>query len=150
MKHYLLIFSLLFLFVSCKKDKESQASKDEKKIKEYIANKSLNAIATGSGLYYVIRTEGTGPKPTSSSKVKIEYIGSLIDGTVFDASPAGGIQSNLAETIEGWKEGIPYLKKGAKATLLIPSALGYGAQSKGTIPANSVLIFDVILHDIIN
>lgn len=150
MKYCLLVFSILFCLVACKKNKESQTSKDEKKIQEYIANNGLNAIATGSGLYYVIKTEGTGPKPTSSSKVKIDYIGYLTDGTVFDASPAGGIVSNLSETIEGWKEGFPYFKKGTKGMILVPSALGYGGQSKGSIPANSVLVFDIVLQDILN
>ncbi|PBQ32408.1 peptidylprolyl isomerase [Sphingobacteriaceae bacterium] len=150
MIRYLQLFCLLIFAVACKKDKVSQATKDEKIITEYIANKGLSAVATGSGLYYVIIKEGTGPQPTSSSKVKIDYIGYLTDGTVFDLSPSGGITSDLTKVIEGWREGIPYFKKGTKGMLLIPSALGYGKQSQGSIPANSVLVFDIVLTDIIN
>ncbi|MEI6409778.1 MAG: FKBP-type peptidyl-prolyl cis-trans isomerase [Bacteroidota bacterium] len=53
----------------------------------------------------------------------------------------------LSSLIKGWQEGIPLLKKGGKGTFFIPSALGYGSQDQGAIPANSVLIFEITLVD---
>jgi FKBP-type peptidyl-prolyl cis-trans isomerase FkpA len=141
------VLAVLVVF-SCKKKKiSSQAKEDEKIITDYIAANNLNANATGSGLYYVITTQGTGAQPNSASTVTVKYKGYLKDGTVFDQS-VNGATFSLGSVIKGWQEGIPYFKKGGKGMLLIPSALGYGAQATGNIPANSVLIFDIDLVDV--
>jgi FKBP-type peptidyl-prolyl cis-trans isomerase FkpA len=146
-----LVFCLLVLSsgVSCKKKNViDQATADENIITKYIADHGLNATATGSGLYYVISSQGTGVNPTASSVVTVNYKGYLTDGTVFDRSAAGGFITTLNKVIQGWQEGIPLFKKGGKGILLIPSALGYGSQATGSIPANSVLIFDIELVDV--
>lgn len=144
----LLIASAFFL--SCKKkDVISQETADDNIIKKYIADNNLNATAAGSGLYYVISIPGTGAQPNSKSDVVVVYKGFLTDGTVFDQSKATGFVTNLSQVIKGWQEGIPYFKKGGKGKLLIPSALGYGASATGSIPANSVLIFDIELLDVL-
>lgn len=150
MKAAIAILTSLFLLsaVSCKKHKIStQAKEDEKIITDYIAANNLNATATGSGLYYVINSQGTGAQPNSASTVTVKYKGTLKDGTVFDQS-VNGFTFSLNSVIKGWQEGIPYFKKGGKGMLLIPSALGYGSQATGSIPANSVLIFDIELIDV--
>jgi FKBP-type peptidyl-prolyl cis-trans isomerase FkpA len=146
-----LVLCLLVLSsgVSCKKKNViDQATADENIITKYIAEHGLNATATGSGLYYVISSQGTGANPTASSVVTVNYKGYLTDGTVFDRSPTGGYVTALNKVIQGWQEGIPLFKKGGKGMLLIPSALGYGSQATGSIPANSVLIFDIELVDV--
>lgn len=144
---FFLLFSLLAS--SCKKNKKvSQAEVDEDIITKYIATNNLDAKATGSGLYYVISVVGTGSQPNSSSNVTVKYKGTLTDGTVFDQSASAGATFNLSGVIKGWQEGIPLFKKGGKGILLIPSALGYGDQATGKIPAASVLIFDVELLDV--
>ena len=148
-------YSFFFLFVfglltsSCKKNKKvSQTEVDEDIITKYIANNNLDAKATGSGLYYVISVAGSGAQPNASSNVTVKYKGTLTDGTVFDQSTSAGATFNLSGVIKGWQEGIPLFKKGGKGILLIPSALGYGDQATGKIPAASVLIFDVELLDV--
>jgi len=149
MKTYILLFIVLFSFTTCKKKKlEKQTKADEEAIVKYISDNKLDAIATGSGLYYVITTQGTGPSPTISSMVTVAYTGFLLNGASFDQSTAAGATFNLSGVIKGWQEGIPYFKKGGKGKLLIPSALGYGSQETGTIPANSVLIFDINLLNV--
>jgi FKBP-type peptidyl-prolyl cis-trans isomerase FkpA len=150
MKINLLLIVLLLSLSACKKKKntESQATIDDNLIKKYIADNNLNATATGSGLYYVITTQGTGVNPTINSKVTVVYDGLLTNGTVFDQSPLSGATFNLSGVIKGWQEGIPFFKKGGKGTLLIPSALGYGSQATGKIPPNSVLIFNIQLIDV--
>jgi FKBP-type peptidyl-prolyl cis-trans isomerase FkpA len=144
---FVLSLIVLFLFVSCKK-KMTQAEMDEKIISKYISDHGLNATATGSGLYYLISTEGNGANPGLSSTVVVKYKGTLTDGTVFDQSTGTGATLLLSNTIQGWQEGMPYFKKGGKGTLLIPSALGYGNSAVGKIPAASVLIFDIELVDV--
>jgi len=141
---------IVLSFLSCKKKKNAtQVELDEKIITNYIFDNKLNAIATGSGLYYVVLNAGTGAQPNSNSNVTVNYKGSLKDGKVFDQSAAVGVTFNLNSVIKGWQEGIPLFKKGGKGVLLIPSALGYGDKSTGSIPANSVLIFDIELLNVL-
>ena len=148
MKKYFVLFLIILSFLSCKKkSKATQAELDEKIITNYISDNNLTATPTGSGLYYVMSTVGNGIQPNANSNVTVNYKGSLKDGKVFDQSAATGLTFSLNSVIKGWQEGIPLFKKGGKGMLLIPSALGYGSQANGSIPANSVLIFDI---DLIN
>lgn len=150
MKYVLMLLLLLFTVSSCSKQKaEKQAKEDDEIIQNYIEVHNLNAIATGSGLYYVILEPGTGAPCNSNSEVKVSYKGYFTSGTVFDGSPAAGIEFGLQNVISGWTEGIPYFKEGGNGILLIPSALGYGKKASGSIPKNSVLIFDVALLEVL-
>jgi FKBP-type peptidyl-prolyl cis-trans isomerase FkpA len=144
----LLLLCVLAL-VGCKKfDPEEQAELDEQIITDYIAAHGLDAIATGSGLYYVIDSIGGGVFPNSSSVVTVAYRGYFTDGETFDESTAAGATFPLSNVIAGWQEGIPLYREGGSGILLIPSALGYGNQEVGSIPKNSVLLFDVELLDV--
>lgn len=144
------LFSLTLLFSSCAKKKaEEQAAEDKTIIKNYIAANSLFANESESGLHYVIDLPGAGASCNSLSSVRVAYKGYLTDGTVFDESDADGISFSLQSVIRGWTEGIPFYKEGGEGILLIPSALGYGTSKVGSIPANSVLIFDIKLIEVL-
>lgn len=141
-----IIFALVLILGACKKfDPEVQAEKDEAIITQYIADQNLVATPTGTGLYYVIDSLGSTVYPTLASTVTVAYKGYFTDGQVFDESTAAGTSFPLSNVIKGWQEGIQLYKVGGGGKLLIPSALGYGNTDKGSIPANSVLIFDVHL-----
>jgi FKBP-type peptidyl-prolyl cis-trans isomerase FkpA len=149
MKKIVLVLLTLLAFVSCKKkDVISQATADDNTIKKYLSDNNLTATRTGSGLYYIVSTQGTGNNPVSTSNVTVVYKGYLVSGSVFDQSKSTGFNTALNQVIDGWQEGLQYFKKGGKGKLFIPSALGYGAKATGNIPANSVLIFDVELLDV--
>jgi FKBP-type peptidyl-prolyl cis-trans isomerase FkpA len=150
MKYLLSSLLVVFLFASCAKKKaEKQAKEDDQIIQEYIAAHNLTATKTASGLYVVIENPGTGAACNSFSTVKASYKGYLTNGEVFDSSSAAGIDFNLQSVIAGWTEGIPYFKEGGYGKLLIPSALGYGTNGSGPIPANAVIIFDVKLIQVL-
>lgn len=105
-------------------------------------------VTTESGLQYKVLTKGSGDShPSASDKVKVHYHGTLIDGTVFDSSIVRGkpIEFGLNQVIKGWTEGLQLMVEGEKTRLFIPSELGYGNRSAGSIPAGSTLIFDVEL-----
>ncbi len=143
MRNVILILCLGLLFASCTKRKT-----DREKIDAYVAAQNLHGQYSSSGLYYVITTPGTGGNPTLSNTVKVEYTGYLLDGTKFDGTAAGApIEFGLSQVILGWQEGIPLFQKGGKGKLVIPSALAYGSRAIGSIPANSVLEFEVNLVD---
>jgi FKBP-type peptidyl-prolyl cis-trans isomerase FkpA len=130
-----------------KNNVSNQAAEDEKIINDIVAGHGMNGQFTGSGLYYYVKTQGTGVHPSAGSSVKVKYTGRLADGTVFDQS--NGATFSLSSVIKGWQEGIPYFKEGGHGYLLIPSALGYGTQATGKIPANSVLVFEIDLIDVL-
>jgi FKBP-type peptidyl-prolyl cis-trans isomerase FkpA len=95
---------------------------------------------------------GTGATVTASDTITADYTGALAStGVIFDASADhGGAQTfPLKEVIAGWTQGIPGMKVGGTRELLIPAALGYGAQGSGsTIPPNSDLVFTVTITKI--
>ena len=96
-------------------------------------------------------TIGTGDAAAAGDTVTVNYVGSLTDGTVFDASAnhgTTGFTFNLGagQVIKGWDEGIVGMKKGGKRKLIIPASLAYGSQAVGdVIPANATLVFEVEL-----
>ncbi len=145
MKYLTFLTVLIVIFSACKKE-ESQADKDDTIIQQYLSDNNIQATKDASGLYYVITEEGTGDHPDINSEVTVRYKGYLTNGTVFDQTSGNSTATfPLSGLIKGWQIGIPKLKQGGKGTFFVPSALGYGSQSVGSIPANSVLIFDIEL-----
>ncbi|CAI8280576.1 MAG: putative FKBP-type peptidyl-prolyl cis-trans isomerase FkpA [Owenweeksia sp. TMED14] len=143
----LTLLSSIFIVSSCTKDVD-YTQLDEDIILQYISDNNLNAEATGSGLYYEVYSNGNGDVPNINSIVTVSYKGTLTDGSIFDQSGASGATFPLTNVIQGWQEGIPLFSEGGSGILLIPSALGYGNQAIGSIPANSVLIFEVTLLNV--
>jgi FKBP-type peptidyl-prolyl cis-trans isomerase FkpA len=134
--------------VGCKKDNTDaqQLATDTTAIEKYLSDHNLTAQKSASGLYYIISTPGTGGHPTSQSTVTVNYKGYLLDGSVFDQTTPGQPRTfGLDGLIQGWQEAIPMLQKGGKGTFFLPSYLGYGPSGKGSIPGNTVLIFDITL-----
>lgn len=102
-----------------------------------------------TNIYYQVLNPGTGATPTDISKVFVAYTGKLLNGSVFDAqSNAAATGWQLAGLIDGWRIGLPLIKKGGKIRLVIPSALGYGCKGQGPIPSNSILYFEIDLIDV--
>jgi len=106
-------------------------------------------VTTASGLKYKIVTPGQGSAhPTDTDVTLVNYEGRLLSGATFDKSqqptpmPVSGV-------VPGFAEALKLMTKGEKARFWIPPALGYGADAKGPIPANSTLVFDVELIDFI-
>ena len=104
---------------------------------------------TASGLQYKVMKPGDGKAPaiTATDEVTVNYRGKLIDGTEFDSSFTRGVPLTIqvGNVIKGWQEGLVLMKPGASYELYVPPELGYGSQPRPSIPANSLLIFDVDL-----
>jgi FKBP-type peptidyl-prolyl cis-trans isomerase FkpA len=152
MKSFLLLASLLFIgFAGCMKHDQGCASikpqDEEPQILAYASANGITATKHSSGLYYQIIEGGTGAWATVNSQVTVSYTGKLLNGNTFDQNSS--YTEVLNKLIEGWQIGIPLIKKGGRIKLIIPSSLAYGCNGSGaSIPANSVLYFDVSLIDV--
>ncbi len=118
------------------------------------ANKAAKGVfTTPSGLQYMVLRQGAGPRPTPGSNVRVNYRGTLLDGTVFDSSYERGQPAEfpLGGVIAGWQEGLALMPVGARYRFWIPGELGYGASGTpdGSIGPNAVLVFDVELLGIL-
>ena len=102
---------------------------------------------TESGLQYKVLRDAKGPKPGPTSRVKVHYEGTLLDGKVFDSSyeRKEPIVFGLNEVIPGWTEGVQLMSVGSMYEFIIPAELAYGPRELPGIPANSTLVFKVEL-----
>ena len=137
-----------------------QAAKQKKEAAENLAagtafleaNKAKEGVKVlESGLQYKVITEGTGNTPTADDKVKTHYRGTLIDGKEFDSSYKRGKPAEfpVKGVIGGWTEALQLMKEGAKWELYIPAGLAYKERPRPGIPANSTLVFEIELIEIL-
>ena len=116
------------------------------------ANKAKpGVVTTASGLQYKIVKAGTGAIPSDTSKVKVNYKGTLIDGTEFDSSykrkePATFVANQV---IKGWTEALKLMPVGSKWIIYVPQNLAYGSKDAGQIKPFSTLVFEVELLEIV-
>lgn len=106
---------------------------------------------TASGLQYKVITMGTGEIPQKTDRVKVDYEGRLIDGTVFDSSYKRGKPATfpVGQVIAGWTEALCMMPVGSKWEVYVPQELGYGDREQQKIPPFSCLVFTIELHEIV-
>ncbi len=125
---------------------DARKAKEAKEADKYAAQPG--AQKTASGLVYIPVKAGTGAQPSANDKVKVNYEGKLLDGTVFDSSYKRGqpIEFGLSQVIPCWTEGVQKMKVGGEATLVCPSSIAYGDRgAPPTIPPGATLVFKVEL-----
>jgi FKBP-type peptidyl-prolyl cis-trans isomerase len=122
---------------------------NKKKADDFFAEnaKKAGVVTLPSGVQYKIIKAGDGPKPVDADLVEVNYRGTLLDGTEFDASlPDKPANLKLSQLIAGWKEAIKLMPTGSKWQLFIPAKYAYGDRGVGTdIGPNEMLIFEVEL-----
>jgi FKBP-type peptidyl-prolyl cis-trans isomerase FklB len=114
--------------------------------------KKEGVVTTESGLQYKVIKEGKGEVPTATSTVKVNYKGTLIDGTEFDSSYKRNEPTTFRanQVIKGWTEALTMMPVGSKWELYIPQELAYGArETGGQIKPFSTLIFEVELLEVV-
>ena len=128
---------------------EAKAKEEQAKIDKVLNETYASAKTSTSGLRYIIEKEGEGVAIKPGDKIQVHCTGYLLNGTKFWSSYDGGQPLDIQLTVSprlilGMEEGIQLLKQGGKAKLIIPPAIGYGANGMPpAIPGNSWLIFDV-------
>jgi FKBP-type peptidyl-prolyl cis-trans isomerase FkpA len=116
-------------------------------VQNYLNSKGITATQHCSGVFYIIDAPGSGSSPKDCSNITFSYRGTLTDGSVFDESQTP-ISYRLNGLIGGWRNVLPMLKAGGRMRMFIPPSLGYGNRQNGSIPANSILIFELTLVDV--
>ena len=115
--------------------------------------KQPGVVTLPEGLQYKVVRSGPngGMHPTRADEVKVHYEGKLVDGTIFDSSYERGVPASfpLDGLVPAWIIALQRMKAGDEWMLYVPPALGYGAQDKGPIPGNSVMIFRIELIDVL-
>jgi FKBP-type peptidyl-prolyl cis-trans isomerase len=108
-------------------------------------------VTTASGLQYRVERPGTGPRPRGSQLVTVEFVGRLLDGTIFESTNETGqaVTFRVNEVIPGWEEVLKLMNTGSHYSVWIPSELAYRNQGSGDkIRPNEVLHFEMNLASI--
>lgn len=145
---------------AAKMQERQKAQMEEMKAKNKTAgdaflaeNKKKEGVTvTESGLQYEVLKKGEGDNAKETDNVKVEYVGTLIDGTEFDSTAKHGEPATfqVGQVIKGWSEALQLMNPGAKLKLAIPSELAYGENGAAPrIQPNSVLVFEVELLSIV-
>ena len=149
----IIVISLVVFFINRNANNKKLALENIAEGNKFLAeNKAVEGvIETASGLQYQVLIKGDGEEhPNASSKVKVHYHGTLLDGSVFDSSVERGqaISFGLNQVISGWTEGVQLMVVGDKFKFFIPAALAYGNNSAGKITPGSTIVFEVELLEI--
>ncbi len=144
------IFLSVIAFASCKKNSGNNCSpvtitapaSEVETLRTYLSDSGITATEDSRGFFYTINNAGS-TKPTVCNAVTVSYVGKLSNGIQFDASDNATF--DLSSLIVGWQEGIPLIGTGGSITLYLPPSLGYGSAAAGSIPGNSILVFNINL-----
>jgi len=161
-KNVLLLVCIAGCFAACKKtdvgevyDPLPQFKADTTAIRAYVKANNIPVLKNEQyGVFYQIILPGSGNvQYTLNTAISVDYEGKVMNGGVFDSSKGVTKSFTLGNLIPGWQIGLPYIQKGGKIRLFIPSYYGYGEVARSapesTIPANSVLDFTITLNDVI-
>lgn len=162
---YIIYFFVILPFVSCNNTTEKNiktnkpgkneiadlnryfVQKDRERIQSYIERKNLKMKETPTGLWYLIRNEGTGNFIKDNDKVIINYECYLLDGTQCYSSGNLGPKKftmGKSEIEAGLNEGLRLLKPGASAIFILPPFLAYGLMGDGNkIPSRSIIVYKI-------
>lgn len=147
-----LVFGIVILFSENKKGVVNTENKPATTVED--STTTTQAPVEASGFKIEVLKQGTGDRVTKAGDgISVHYTGTLENGTKFDSSIDSGqpfkFDLGVGQVIKGWDQGLIGMKVGEKRKLTIPPSLGYGAQATDKIPANSTLIFEVELLEII-
>ena len=140
-----------------KAEQKRQAKKENEEGKinlvsaeEYLVrNASRDGVfTTRSGLQYEVLVNSEGQRPKASDRVLVNYVGKFENGNIFDQSGSTPEEFGLEQVISGWTEGLQLMAVGNKFKFFLHPELAYGAGTVGSIPPNSLLVFEIELLEI--
>ena len=130
---------------------QSLAEKDQNAIINYAIDNLLDVYRTNSGLYYQIKLEGEGEQLRWGDRVEAHYRAYTLDGKEVDNTykRARPLKFYIGNMIDGFNEGLQFLKPRGKALFILPSELAYGeggvqlAEDDYLVPPNAIIVFEV-------
>ncbi|MBB6276407.1 FKBP-type peptidyl-prolyl cis-trans isomerase [Porphyromonas circumdentaria] len=130
---------------------ETKFGKNKTEGAEYLAKfaQEEGVQKTESGIAYKVITPGTGATPTEKDRVKVHYVGTLINGEEFDKSGEEPVEFGVTQVISGWTEILQLMKEGEKVKVVIPQELAYGQRQTGNIDPFSTLVFEITLVEVV-
>ena len=154
---FLLILGLA-LFSSCKDEYqeryEEQQKREEALIQEYLKDNNItNAQRQPSGVYFIPEAPGDGTKVQKTSTLEIQSIGRLLnyDGypkfeSTYENGQTRRVKLGANQVVRGLEEGLLLMEQGGKATIIMPSGMGYGQYGNySSIPGNATLLYEISL-----
>lgn len=119
---------------------------------EFVEKTWPNAKKTSMGIRYIILREGEGDQPKPGDRVKVLYVGRLLNGTIFDENndreKPFDFRVRRGMVIEGWEQTLQLMKRGERRLVIIPPELGYGTRGQPPkIPRRATLVFEIELLD---
>ncbi len=141
---------LLLIFTSCSSYSEHEKEAFDTKIQLHLDTLNISMQRMEHGLYYRILDEGNGGRKIRfNDRVTFSYRGSFLNGNVFQTiHPQDPITFHVRELIAGWQDGLMLLKEGGEIELIIPPHLAYGKKKTELIPANSIVKYQLKVHDV--
>ena len=153
MKNFaLLILAFSFCFTACKDETVAPTPivDDRPDILSYIETNNLTATETDLGTFLIQEVAGTGDIPDASDRVRVRYVGSYLDGEIFDQTQGSNTADfNMSSVITGFRDGLENMSVGETSKIIMPSLLGYGSNPPSGIRTNAILIFDTELVEIL-
>jgi FKBP-type peptidyl-prolyl cis-trans isomerase len=125
---------------------EEQLKKDTTAIGSFLRSKNISTLKDATGVRFVIDSLVSGFPPRNTNTVKIKYVGRFLSGTIFDQ---GVITGSVNSFVSGFQVGLSLLPEGSKGRFYIPSGYAYGTSGTTGIPANSNLMFEITLLDVV-
>ena len=141
------------LYQERKKAIQMEKEEAQRSVINEIQTKWPQAVTDENGIRYIIKNEGTGPKPAAGISVTAHYRGSFLDGRPFDSSYDRGEPFQFVlgrgNVIPGWDLTLQDMRKGEVRLIILPPDLAYGERGAGggLIPPNTWLVFEIELVD---
>lgn len=150
----LLIFFLLLTtaFFSCREEEIRQHEADILAIENYLSQQGITAerdLAADFFYSFFVKNDNSYTPPRDEGlTLEVLYKAYLLDGTVVEDTRNTPVRVALDQSIYGWRLALPLMGKGDRMLLILPSRLAYGTESSATIPANSILAFEIELLEV--
>jgi FKBP-type peptidyl-prolyl cis-trans isomerase FkpA len=148
------IFFTAFVFISCNKKNEMtckpvEPAAEAEQMTAFCNIQSIAYTVDTNGIYYQIIDQGAGLSPNTNSLITVTYSTSTLDGNIVEDKTTTPVKKKLNEFIEGWRIALPYIQKGGRIKMVIPSALAYGCTGiPNLIASNAPLYYDVVLINV--
>lgn len=153
MKNFLLIALITIAFIDCKKNDSGctpvSPASEATMMANFCVTNGINATVDSNGIYYEVIIAGSGVKPNLNSLITVTYTASTLDGEIVENKSSTPVTEYLNRFIDGWQLALPYIQKGGRIKMVVPSVLAYGCTGvKNLIAPNSPLYYDIVLTDV--